>query len=106
MSQRFYFQFLEKAPHTLSPVAIISLACFQTKKGFRHNTVTHSGGIRGLRSILQTKAARFACYNLHLDRGISYLRIHEINQRATPNNFTPYKHSLLLYKLYNNKQFS
>ena len=35
------------------------------------------------------------------DLMISFIRIHEINKRGTPNQLMIYKHSLLLHKLYN-----
>ena len=39
---------------------------------------------------------------LSIDLGISYEKLHKINGRATPNQMMQYKHSLLLFKLYNN----
>jgi hypothetical protein len=39
-------------------------------------------------------------YNLSM----SYVKLHEINKRATPENFCLYKHSLLLHSLYNTQK--
>ena len=36
------------------------------------------------------------------DPTLSYEKIHEMNNRATPEMFTCYKHALVLFKLYNN----
>ena len=38
------------------------------------------------------------------DPMISFRRLHEINKRGLPKQFMSYKHSLLLYKLYNQKE--
>ena len=35
---------------------------------------------------------------------LSYIKLHEIVKRATPSQFLLYKHSILLYKLFNGKQ--
>ena len=35
---------------------------------------------------------------------MSYVKLHEINKRATPENFCLYKHSLLLHSLYNTRK--
>jgi hypothetical protein len=38
------------------------------------------------------------------DASLSFIRLHEINNRATPNRFMIFKHAILLHKLYNQKQ--
>jgi hypothetical protein len=38
------------------------------------------------------------------DRTISYKVLHEINSKATPTQICHYKHSLLLYKNFNDQQ--
>ena len=38
------------------------------------------------------------------DRSISFEVLHKINSRATPNQFSKYKHALLLFNLYNSQQ--
>ena len=40
------------------------------------------------------------------DRSMSYERLHYINQRATPDQITTYKHALLLHKIYNENSMS
>ena len=43
-----------------------------------------------------------SCYDEH----ISFNQIHAINKRATPKMFMEYKHSLLLYKIYNDNFYA
>jgi hypothetical protein len=38
------------------------------------------------------------------DASLSFIRLHEINNRATPNRFMIFKHAILLHKLYNQRQ--
>ena len=38
------------------------------------------------------------------DPGISFINLHKLNHRATPNKVMIYRHALLLYKLYNDRQ--
>ena len=38
------------------------------------------------------------------DASLSFIRLHEINNRATPNRFMIFKHAILLHKLYNLRQ--
>ena len=38
------------------------------------------------------------------DASLSFIRLHEINKRATPNRFMIFKHAILLHKLYNLRQ--
>ena len=37
------------------------------------------------------------------DRTMSYVTLHSLNNRATPNQFCTYRHALLLHKVYNNQ---
>jgi hypothetical protein len=58
-----------------------------------------------------TKANFIVCIRkitkrLHVkpDASLSFIRLHEINNRATPDRFVIFKHAILLHKLYNQKQ--
>jgi hypothetical protein len=39
-----------------------------------------------------------------IDRSISFKILYAINSRATPQQFSKYKHAILLYNLYNSQQ--
>ena len=58
-----------------------------------------------LKNLLLSKSANALkictpTYNLSM----SYVKLHEINKRATPENFCVYKHSILLHSLYNTRK--
>ena len=53
--------------------------------------------------LLSASARAIKCTMYYPDQDISYKRIHEMNDRATPEMFTLYKVSLLLHKSYNRK---
>ena len=58
-----------------------------------------------LRNLLLSKSANALklctpTYNLSM----SHLKLHEINQRATPENYCLYKHAILLHTIYNEKR--
>jgi hypothetical protein len=54
--------------------------------------------------LLSTSALSLKLCNRNYDKSISYLELHRINKRATPSNFTLFKLSIQLCKLYNNNQ--
>ena len=43
-------------------------------------------------------------YKIHLDRNISFIRLHKIHNRATPGAFSHYKLALQLHKNYNDEK--
>ena len=53
--------------------------------------------------LLSASAKALKICTPNYNQSISYLKLHEINQRANPDQFCQYKHSLLLYELYNNQ---
>ena len=52
--------------------------------------------------LLSASANALKLCNNFYDPSLSYLDLHRIHKRALPNNFCLYRHSLLLYKLFNN----
>ena len=52
--------------------------------------------------LLSASANALKLCNNFYDPSLSYLELHRIHKRALPNNFCLYRHSLLLYKLFNN----
>ena len=52
--------------------------------------------------LLSASANALKLCNTFYDPSVSYLELHRIHNRALPNNFCLYRHSLLLYKLFNN----
>ena len=53
--------------------------------------------------LLSASAKALKICTPNYNQSISYLKLHEINERANPDQFCQYKHSLLLYELYNNQ---
>ena len=51
--------------------------------------------------LLSASAKALTLCNWDNSRDHSYIALHRINKRATPNQMLKYKHALLLYKLYN-----
>ena len=58
-----------------------------------------------LKSLLLSASAKALklCTSYH-SQSTSYVNLHEINKRATPEQFCLYKHSLLLHDLFNNQR--
>ena len=56
--------------------------------------------------LLAASAAPLKAITQNYDRSMSYERLHYINQRATPDQITTYKHALLLHKIYNENSMS
>lgn len=52
--------------------------------------------------LLSASACALKLCNTFYDPSISYLNLHKIHKRATPNEYCIYRHSLTLYKLVNN----
>lgn len=53
--------------------------------------------------LLSASAAPLKLITVNYDRMISHEGLHYLNQRATRDQMTIYKHALLLHKIYNNK---
>ena len=51
--------------------------------------------------LLSASANALKLCNKYHDPSISYVDLHSIHRRALPNNFCLYRHSLLLYRLFN-----
>ena len=58
-----------------------------------------------LKTLLLSKSANaLKICTPNYDQSMSFLRVHEINKRATPEKFCLYKHSLLLHSIYNTRK--
>ena len=58
--------------------------------------------VRCKQLLLSASAKALKCCMYDPDPTLSYEKIHEMNNRASPEMFTHYKHALVLFKLYNN----
>ena len=56
--------------------------------------------------LLAASSSALKMINRNYDNMISFNQLHYLNKRATPLTFMAYKHSLLLFKIYNNKLYS
>ena len=56
--------------------------------------------------ILSSSAKAIKMCVKHCTNDVSFIRIHEIFNRATPENFLLYKHAISLFKLYNSDTFT
>jgi hypothetical protein len=54
--------------------------------------------------LLSASAKALSLCSKSIDRSISFRNLHIINSRATPQQFSKYKHALILYNLYNLQQ--
>ena len=57
--------------------------------------------VRCKQLLLSASAKALKCCMYYPDPTLSYEKIHEMNNRATPEMFTHYKQALVLFKLYN-----
>jgi hypothetical protein len=56
------------------------------------------------KQLLSASAKALSICSRPTDRSTSFRNLHLINSRATPHQFSKYKHALLLYNLYNLQQ--
>jgi hypothetical protein len=54
--------------------------------------------------LLSTSAKALKLCQKHVDNSISFINLHRIHNRATPDQMLKYKHALLLYSVYNNNR--
>ena len=54
-----------------------------------------------MKQLLGASALAIQLYDTRSDNMISYERIHEVNKRATPNQWMEYRLAIRLFKLYN-----
>ena len=63
-------------------------------------------GLSNYQRLLAASSSALKMINRNYDNMISFNQLHYLNKRATPLTFMAYKHSLLLFKIYNNKLYS
>ena len=75
---------------------------------FYNSEIWHIPSLKGnlKRMILRESSKGIRSCLTHSDPGISFINLHKNNNRAVPDQYMKYKHSLLLYSLYNDKEFS